>query len=77
VQALFPLRSGSARVLNGIDANYTPLMRAQGLEWRDRGGREIANLFAFFRERGVSCFRLRIWFGGEGPSRLPVRARAR
>jgi arabinogalactan endo-1,4-beta-galactosidase len=57
-------------MLNGIDANYIPLMRAQGLEWRDRGGREIANLFAFFRERGVSCFRLRIWFGGEGPSRL-------
>jgi arabinogalactan endo-1,4-beta-galactosidase len=58
-------------VLNGIDANYIPLMRAQGLGWRDRGGGEVADLLAYFRERGVSCFRLRVWYGREGPSRLP------
>jgi arabinogalactan endo-1,4-beta-galactosidase len=58
-------------VLNGIDANYIPLMRAQALKWRDRDGEEVPNLLAYFREKGVSCFRLRVWYGEEGPSRLP------
>jgi len=57
--------------LNGIDANYIPLMRAQGLKWRDRDGEEVPNLLVYFRGKGLSCFRLRVWYGEEGPSRLP------
>ncbi|MEM3547316.1 MAG: glycosyl hydrolase 53 family protein [Candidatus Bathyarchaeia archaeon] len=58
-------------LLNGLDMNYTPLMRELGLKWRDRDGREIDNLLAFFKGKGVNCLRVRIWFGGSGPSRLP------
>jgi len=60
--------------LTGLDANYVPLMRKAGREWRDRDGREI-DLFPFLRSKGASCLRIRIWVGNSGPSRLPYGMR--
>lgn len=57
--------------LNGVDTNYLPLMKTLGLKWKDRDGREIGDLLGYFREKGVNSLRLRVWFGEEGPSRLP------
>jgi arabinogalactan endo-1,4-beta-galactosidase len=54
--------------LNGLDMNYAPLMKELGLKWRDIDGREIEDLFAFFKGKGVNCLRVRIWFGESGPS---------
>jgi arabinogalactan endo-1,4-beta-galactosidase len=56
--------------LNGLDMNYALLMKGLGLKWRDINGREIDDLFAFFKSKGVNCLRVRIWFGESGPSRL-------
>lgn len=58
-------------LLNGLDMNYAPLMKGLGLKWRDGDGREIDDLFAFFKDKGANCLRVRIWVGGSGPSRLP------
>ena len=57
--------------LNGLDMNYVPLMKEVGLGWRDEAGQEIDDLFSFFRCKGASCLRIRIWVGDSGPSRLP------
>jgi len=57
--------------LSRIDANYIPLMGAQGLKWRGRGSGAAPNSLAYFMDKGVSCSRLRVWYGEEGPSRLP------
>jgi arabinogalactan endo-1,4-beta-galactosidase len=56
--------------LNGLDMNYALLMKGLGLKWRDINGREMDDLFAFFKSKGVKCLRVRIWFGESGPSRL-------
>lgn len=62
-------------MINGIDMNYMPLMKEQGLKWKKRNGDEITNLFNFFKERGINALRLRIWVGESGPSRLPYALR--
>ncbi|MBS7613818.1 glycosyl hydrolase 53 family protein [Candidatus Bathyarchaeota archaeon] len=51
--------------------NYALLMKGLGLKWRDRDGKEIDDLFTFFKSKGVNRLRVRIWVGGSGPSRLP------
>ncbi|RLE95675.1 MAG: hypothetical protein DRJ96_08135 [Thermoprotei archaeon] len=56
--------------LNGVDANYVPLMRGLGFEWRTRRGEPIGDLYRFLAEKGVNCARVRLWVGDEGPCRL-------
>lgn len=60
--------------LNGLDVNYAPLMEELGLKWITEEGRPLNDsdaLLYFFRDKGVNCIRIRIWFGESGPSRLP------
>ncbi|MEM2091846.1 MAG: glycosyl hydrolase 53 family protein, partial [Candidatus Bathyarchaeia archaeon] len=40
------------------------------MKWWDRDGREIKDIFSFFMLKGFECFRVRIWVGDIGPSRL-------
>lgn len=56
--------------LNGVDANYVPLMESLGFVWRTEKGELISDLFSYFAERGVNSFRVRLWVGEEGPSRF-------
>jgi len=57
--------------LNGLDMNYVPIMKAQGIKWMDEDKQEIDDLFEFFKQMGANCLRIRIWVGDSGPSRLP------
>jgi len=57
--------------LNGLDINYAPLMEELGFKWKTTAGEEINDLLYFFKDVGINCIRLRIWFGDSGPSRLP------
>jgi arabinogalactan endo-1,4-beta-galactosidase len=57
--------------LNGIDANYVPLMEEVGLRWLNENGEEINDIFSFLKTKSVNCLRVRIWVGESGPSRLP------
>jgi len=61
---------GASMTFRGIDANYTLIMEGLNLKWWDRDGREIKDIFSFFRLKGFECFRVRIWVGDIGPSRL-------
>lgn len=57
--------------LNGIDANYIPLMEKMNFKWKTESGKEIGDILSFFKDVGINCMRTRIWFGDSGPSRLP------
>ncbi len=57
-------------VLKGVDANYTLLMEDLGLKWWNQNDQEIVDIFSFFRLKGFECFRVRIWVGDVGPSKL-------
>jgi arabinogalactan endo-1,4-beta-galactosidase len=56
--------------LKGIDANYVLLMEDLGLRWWDQDDQEIEDIFYFFKSKGFDCFRVRIWVGDSGPSKL-------
>lgn len=45
-------------------------MEDLGLKWRDQNGEEIEDIFSFFRSKGFNCFRVRIFVGDVGPSKL-------
>jgi arabinogalactan endo-1,4-beta-galactosidase len=47
--------------LNGIDANYVPLMEEVGLRWLNENGEEINDIFSFLKTKSVNCLRVRIW----------------
>ncbi|MCX8171536.1 MAG: arabinogalactan endo-1,4-beta-galactosidase, partial [Candidatus Bathyarchaeota archaeon] len=57
-------------MLKGLDANYILIMEDLGLKWWDESGCEIEDIFSFFRSAGFECFRVRIWVGDVGPSKL-------
>ncbi|MEM2960155.1 MAG: glycosyl hydrolase 53 family protein [Candidatus Bathyarchaeia archaeon] len=56
--------------MKGVDANYTLVMKGLGLKWWNQNDQEIDDIFSFFRSIGFECFRVRIWVGDVGPSRL-------
>lgn len=57
--------------LNGLDVNYLPLTEELGLRWKAENGKNIGDLMTFFKERGINCVRVRIWYGDSGPSKFP------
>ena len=56
--------------LNGVDANYAPLMASLGFSWKGEGGEPIRDLYCYLAEKGINCARVRLWVGEEGPSRF-------
>jgi len=56
--------------LNGIDANYVPLMENLGIRWFDEKGKVIDEIYSYFASKGINSARIRLWVGKEGPSKL-------
>jgi arabinogalactan endo-1,4-beta-galactosidase len=57
-----------APFLTGVDANYAPAMAAQGAVWKS--GSTPVDLLPELHRRGANAFRVRVWVGDDGPSRL-------
>ncbi len=67
--------------LNGMDANYVPLMRDLSLGWKSERGKLIENFYRYMAKKGINCCRVRLWVGDGGPSRfnyaIPIMNMAR
>ena len=54
--------------LNGIDANYVPIMMDLSLSWKTEQGNPIEDLYRYLAEKRVNCARVRLWVGDKIPS---------